>query len=114
MRHCICWLTVCVVKGMDGVHGGGEDALTAWGEVSSGIVGFCGAFNLFVLCFVFCVLCFRAEALLWVWQRFFAPFGYIVFMLLCEGFVLSRVTTTVIRHLFPSTVIFPCGVLYRQ
>ena len=55
MRHCICWLTVCAVKGMDGVHGGGEDALTAWGEVSSGIVGFCGAFNLF--CFVFCVLC---------------------------------------------------------
>ena len=48
-------MTVCVVKGMNGVHGGGEDALTAWGEVSSGIVGFCGAFNLF--CFVFCVLC---------------------------------------------------------
>ena len=97
---------------MDGVHGGGEDALTAWGEVSSGIVGLCGVSNLFVLCF--CVLCFRAEALLWVWQRFFAPFGYIVFMLLCEGFCLSRVTTTVIRHLFPSTVIFPYGVLYRQ
>jgi len=65
-----------------------------------------------VLCSVFCV--FEPRPYCGYGSALFAPFGCIVFMLLCEGFVLSRVTTTVIRHLFPSTVIFPCGVLYRQ